>query len=113
MLRIKVFFGRKTVRMTFTSLLLAAALFTGLSIFYVTFYYAAVMPRFPQPEKGRIHPIHPDKVTLVYVDDRELELRDLVLVRVLSAYGAAMLLYFGVGTSAGWWGTGPQPTAAK
>jgi hypothetical protein len=59
-------------------LLGGVCLFTLAAIIYVRFHYAAVMPRSPEPETGRIFPVKAQFEVVVYVNERELQWRNFV-----------------------------------
>jgi hypothetical protein len=80
----------------------AASFFTLAANVYVRFHYAAVMPRSPQRETGRIYPIPAQYGGVVYVNKRELDRRDFVRNDLATACAVGGILLFFLGTRAGW-----------
>jgi hypothetical protein len=76
---------------------------------YVRFHYAAVMPRVPQPETGRIYPVPAQYGGTIYLNQEELRLRDFVRYELTYIFVGSMILCFGIGTSLGWWSVVPRP----
>src|SRR5579862_739881 len=70
------------------------SLFTLAASIYIPFHYAAVMPRSPQPETGRIYPIKAQYEVLVYVNQQELERRNFVKYDLTSLTAISGLLLF-------------------
>jgi hypothetical protein len=66
------------------------------------------MPRSAQPETGRVFAVPAQYGGTVYVNKRELELRSFVQIDGTAIFGMAMLLYFALGTTLGWWVTAPK-----
>jgi hypothetical protein len=93
----------KILRIGFQSLVLSTAFLTAATNLYIRFHYAAVMPRSPQPETGRIYAIPAQYGGTIYVNRAELDRRNLAADKLLPALGIVMVLYFSVGTSLGWW----------
>jgi hypothetical protein len=69
---------------------------------YIRFHYAAVMPRSPQPQSGRIYGIPAQYGGVVYVNKKELELRNFVRETLTSIFGVSMLLAFILATRLRW-----------
>ena len=77
---------------------------------YIPFHYAAVMPRSPQPQTGRLYAIPAQYGGTVYVNRVELDRRNFVSTYFFPVFGVVMVLYFSVGTSLGWWWGSPRRT---
>jgi hypothetical protein len=82
----------------------ATCLFTITSNVYIRFHYAAVMPRSPQPENGRIYPLPAQYGGVVYVNKQELDRRNFVRNDLGSACALSGILLFFFGSRAGWFG---------
>lgn len=78
------------------------------SMLYVSIHYAAVMPRSPQPETGRIYPIKAQYEVVVYVNKQELRYRDFVKYDLITVTAVSGLLLFFLGTSLGWFKKRPR-----
>jgi hypothetical protein len=80
----------------------AIILFTVAAAIYIRFDYAAVMPRSPQPESGRVYPIKAQYGGVVYVNERELERYDFIKYDLMTVSAVSSLVVFGIGWSLGW-----------
>ena len=69
---------------------------------YIPFHYAAVMPRSPQPETGRIYRVTAQYGAVVYVNKQELDRLDFVTYDLTIASGVGMIALFFVGMRLGW-----------
>ena len=92
----------KTIRNLVVSSLATLAFVTLGSNIYIRFHYAAVMPRSPQTENGRVYPIPAQYGGVVYVNKKELDLRDFVQRTLMSIYGVSMLFVFALGYRLRW-----------
>jgi hypothetical protein len=72
---------------------------------YIPFRYAAVMPRSPQPETGRIYRIATQYGAVVYVSKQELNRFNFVRYDLAILSGIGMLGLFLLGTRFGWFKT--------
>ena len=70
---------------------------------YIRFHYAAVMPRAPQSETGRIYPVPAQYGGTVYVNQLEFKRREFVRYEMTYMFGGVLLLYACVGTRMKWW----------
>jgi hypothetical protein len=77
-------------------------LFTVAANVYIRFHYAAVMPRSPQRESGKIYALPAQYGGVVYVNQQELDRRDFVRNDLGSASAVGGILLFLLGTRAGW-----------
>jgi hypothetical protein len=93
----------KAFRIVLQILVITTAFLAVSANLYIRFHYAAVMPRSPQVETGRVYAIPAQYGGTVYVNRMELDRRNFVADKVLPIFGASMVLYFGIGTSLGWW----------
>jgi hypothetical protein len=89
------------------SVLLGLVVITGsLSIsadLYISFHYAAAMPRTAQPETGRVYPVPAQYGGTVYVTQGELKRREFVRYDLTYIFGSSVVLYACFGTTLGWW----------
>ena len=69
---------------------------------YIPFRYAAVMPRSPQSETGRIYPITAQYGAVVYINKQELDRFNFVRYDLAILSGIGMLVLFLLGTHLGW-----------
>jgi hypothetical protein len=72
---------------------------------YIPFRYAAVMPRSPQPETGRIYRVTAQYGAVVYVSNKELNRFNFVKYDLAILSGIGMLGLFLLGTRLGWFKT--------
>lgn len=82
------------------------SLLTLTSMLYVSFHYAAVKPRSPQPDTGRIYPVRAQYEVVVYVNKRELRYRNFVKYDLTTMTAVSGLLFFFLGTRLGWFKKG-------
>jgi hypothetical protein len=94
----------KVVKTTLTGLVCGIVLFTLAASIYIPFHYAAVMPRSPQPESGRIYRITAQYGAVVYVNRQELGRCDFVKYDLTTASGVGVLALFFLGSRLGWFG---------
>jgi hypothetical protein len=73
----------KVARQTLIVLLMCGVFSSVLAGTYVHLSYSGSMPRTPQPEYGRIHPLTVNHGTLVYVNQKELDRANFVFHDVL------------------------------
>ena len=99
---------KKLAKIVLICLLGGTSLFTLAASIYIPFHYAAVMPRSPQPETGRIYPIKAQYGVVVYVNKKELDRRDFVRYYLTSVCGVGGLLFFFLGTRLGWFKRGTR-----
>jgi hypothetical protein len=93
----------KALKIGFKILAISTAFIALAANLYIPFHYAAVMPRSPQPQTGRIYAIPAQYGGTVYVNRVELDRRNFVATYFFPVFGVVMVLYFSVGTSIGWW----------
>ena len=94
----------RAAKITLNGVVAAASFFTFSANIYFRFHYAAVMPRSPQPEIGRIYALPAQYGGVVYVNKQELDRRDFVRNDLSSACAVCGILLFFLGTRAGWFG---------
>jgi len=94
--------SRKLLRQVLSGLFFIAVCSTGSAELYIRFHYAAVMPRAPQPETGRIYPIPAQYGGIIYVNECDLKRRDFVDNTMGSATGVIVVLLIVAGISFGW-----------
>ncbi len=75
---------------------------TLFAMIHIPFHYAAVMPRSPQPETGRVYAIKAQYELIVYVNKKELDRRDFVEYKLMPITGVSAVLLFLLGTRCGW-----------
>jgi hypothetical protein len=110
MLEIQNLKQSKALKRGFAILAISTGFIALAANLYIPFYYAAVMPRSPQPETGRIYAIPAQYGGAVYVNRVELDRRDFVSTYFFPVFGVVMVLYFSVGTRLGWWQLRSKPT---
>src|ERR1700733_13906081 len=79
---------------TVVSLLVATVLFTVAAEIYIRVHYAAVMPRSPEPQTGRIYRTMAAFGTAVYVNKQEIDRVDFVNYDLMSVSAIFMLLLY-------------------
>ncbi len=67
---VQFFAKTKVFKLVFMVFVFGIGFFTLGANIYIPFHYAAVMPRTPQPEAGRIYRMTAQYGTVVYVDER-------------------------------------------
>ena len=92
----------KVAKIGLIGLVCGTGLVTLAAGIYIPFHYAAVMPRSPQPETGRIYPMKAQYQVVVYVNKRELDRWDFVKYDLLSASAVGAFVLFFLGTRLGW-----------
>ncbi len=102
------FAKRKIAQIVLIALVSGTGLFTAASFIYIRFHYAAVMPKSPQPQTGRIYPIKAQYEVVVYINKEELEWHDFVEYDLTSISGGGGLLLFLLGTRWGWFKKGQK-----
>lgn len=103
----------KFAKFVLIGLLGGTCLFTVAAIIYVRFHYAAVMPRSPQPETGRIYPVKAQFEAVVYVNKQELQWRDFVEDDLPPVCGVGGILMFLLGSYLGWFNKPPKSGSGK
>lgn len=93
----------EALRIAFQILVVSIGLLGLTANLYIRFHYAAVMPRSPQVEMGRIYAIPAQSGGIIYVNRAELDHRDFISNDLLVIFCVLMVLYFSVGTALGWW----------
>jgi hypothetical protein len=76
---------------------------------YLPLHYAAVMPRHPEPQTGRVYKIPARGGGEIFINAHERRLREFVDVDLMTLLGVTMVLNFGLGTWLGWWHLAPNP----
>jgi hypothetical protein len=100
---VATFFKRnKAIRIILIALVAGSGLVTLAGTIYVRFEYAAVMPRSPQPETGRIFPMAAQYGVVVYVSKQELYFRDFLEYDLGPASAVGGLVVFLLGARFGW-----------
>lgn len=92
----------KVVKIALVGFVSGMSLFTLAAMIYIPFHYAAVMPRSPQPETGRIYPIKAQYEVVVYVNKQELDRRDFVKYDLTTVTAVSGLLLFFLGNRSRW-----------
>jgi hypothetical protein len=103
----------KALRRAFLILVVSTGFLAVSANLYIRFHYAAVMPRSPQSETGRIYAVPAQYGGTVYVSRAELDRRNFVEDDLIPIFGVVMVLYFCVGTGLGWWGARPKPGGGR
>ena len=98
----------KALKLGFQILVICTGVIAVGATLYVPFHYAAVMPRAPQPETGRLFPIPAQYGGTIYVNRAELNCRNFVANYPMPIFGVIMVLYVSVGTRVGWWTIRPR-----
>ena len=107
MLEIKKFIKSNKLKVVSSILILGLGFLTIFGNLYIRIYYAASMPRSPQPQAGRIFAIPALYGGTVYVNKRELDRRSFIENDLSPVYALTMILYVGMGMRMGWWRTPP------
>ena len=92
----------KFTKIIFVSIVLGTVFFGLAANIYIPFHYAAVMPRSPQPETGRIYRVTAQYGAVVYVNKQELDRLDFAKYDLTIASAVGMLALFFVGMRLGW-----------
>jgi len=92
----------KFTKIIFVSIVLGTVFFGLAANIYIPFHYAAVMPRSPQPETGRIYRVTAQYGAVVYVNKQELDSLDFAKYGLKIASAVGMLTLFFVGMRLGW-----------
>ncbi len=109
----------KVVKIVLVGFVGGMSLLTLTSMLYISFHYAAVMPRSPQRETGRIYPIKAQYEVVVYVNEQELRVRNFVKYDMTTVSAVSGLLLFFLGSRLGWFkrrttsGGNPQFTSRE
>jgi len=99
----------KAFRAALSGAVFALFTFNFAAIFYITEGYAKLMPRSPDPEKGRIITLRPVKGTgIVYVNEHDLNVRDFVEYRLSPLCAITVIVFYGIGAWLGWWRSKPK-----
>ncbi len=96
----------KVVKIVLVGFVGGMSLLTLTSMLYISFHYAAVMPRSPQRETGRIYPIKVQYEVVVYVNEQELRVRNFVKYDLTTVTAVSGLLLFLAGRRLGWFKRG-------
>ncbi len=98
----------KVVKIALIGFVSGMSLFTLVAMIYIPFHYAAVMPRSPQPETGRIYAVKAQYEVVVYVNKQELDRRDFVKYDLMTVTAVSGLLLFFLGSRLGWFKRGTR-----
>ena len=91
----KRFLDNKNVgKKTLVCLLVGTVVFTFAAEIYIRIRYAAVMPRSPEPQTGRVYRTMVAWGNVVYVNKQEIERVDFVNYDLMSVSGIFMLLLY-------------------
>jgi len=101
----------KLLRAVVFTVCMAAVCIALFSDLYISFHYAAVMPRSPQPETGRVYAIPAQYGGTIYVSKTELDRRDFVRDVMAPISLVLVVLCFSVGAWLGWWANAQRPYA--
>jgi hypothetical protein len=92
----------KFTKIAFVSLVFGMGFFGLAASIYIPIHYAAVMPRSPQPETGRIYRVTAQYGAVVYVNKQEFEWLDFVKFDLWIASAIGMLALFLIGMGLDW-----------
>lgn len=109
MVKLEQLKSSKSLRSAVLFVAFAATCLSGSSELYIRFHYAAVMPRSPQPETGRVIPIPAQYRGTIYVTKAEFDRRDFVSYYIDPISFVLLILCFSAGAWLGWWPNGRSP----
>jgi hypothetical protein len=94
--------GRAIARWGIVCVLAGTILFTVSAELYIRFHYAAVMPRFPEPQAGRIYRTMAAFGAAVYVNKCEIDKVNFVNYYLMGISGIFVLVLYYLKARLGW-----------
>lgn len=94
--------SNKLIKIAFVSIVLGTVFFGLAATIYIPIHYAAVMPRSPQPETGRIYRVTAQYGAVVYVNKQEFDRLEFVRYDLWIASAVGMLALFLIAMRLGW-----------
>jgi len=94
---------KQRVRTAVRGLVGGVILLTLVANLYIRFHYAASMPRSPQPQTGRIHPVPAQYGGIVYVNAKEYNTRNFIEQTLTSISSTMLLVFIGTELALGGW----------